>query len=60
MSTEVHSEFNRELHSFPGGLNLRTYKELTNEKEPLITPLPNKIILPLQQHIGIPNKIKIK
>jgi electron transport complex protein RnfC len=42
----------RELHAFPGGLRLPTHKELTNAKSSLITPLPDLIILPLQQHIG--------
>lgn len=54
MDKETHRQFNRELHSFPGGLNLETYKALTNDKKSLITPLPDKIILPLQQHIGQP------
>ena len=43
---------NRELQAFPGGLNIPTHKELTNAKPSLITPLPDLIILPLQQHIG--------
>ncbi len=60
VSTEVHNKFNRELHSFPGGLELKTYKELTNDKESLITPLPDKIILPLQQHIGSPSEAIVK
>ena len=51
---------NRELHQFPGGLNLKTYKDLTNEKKSLITPLPDKITLPLQQHIGIPSEPLVK
>jgi len=55
VNTEIHNKLNRELHLFPGGLELRTYKELTNDKESLITPLPDKIILPLQQHIGQPS-----
>lgn len=45
----------RILYSFPGGLKLSTYKALTNAKESLITPLPDKIILPLTQHIGKPS-----
>ena len=42
----------RELHAFPGGLNIPTHKDLTNAKPSLITPLPDLIILPIQQHIG--------
>ena len=60
VSSEVHTRFNRELHSFPGGLELKTYKELTNDKESFITPLPDKIILPLQQHIGSPSEAIVK
>ena len=60
VSSEVHTKFNRELHSFPGGLELKTYKELTNDKESFITPLPDKIILPLQQHIGSPSQAIVK
>lgn len=52
MNAEIQNKVNRGLHTFPGGLELRPYKELTNDKESLITPLPDKIILPLQQHIG--------
>jgi hypothetical protein len=43
---ELSGKSRRELHPFPGGLKLRTYKELTNDKKSLITPLPDKIILP--------------
>ena len=44
----------RELHSFTGGLIIPPHKELSNNKTSLITPLPERIILPLQQHIGNP------
>ena len=44
----------RTLESFPGGLHLPTFKDLSNHKQSLITPLPDRIILPLKQHIGIP------
>lgn len=44
----------RQLHKFSGGLNVQTFKHLSNNKQSLITPLPNKIILPMQQHIGTP------
>ena len=45
---------NRELYPFPGGLQIPPHKELSNAKTSLITPLPDSIILPLQQHIGTP------
>jgi len=60
VSTQLHAKFNRELHSFPGGLELKTHKELTNSKKSLRTPLPDKIILPLRQHIGNPSIPLIK
>lgn len=51
---------NRELMDFPGGLTLPTHKELSNDKPSLITPLPDRIILPLKQHIGIPAQPLVK
>ena len=42
----------RQLFSFPGGLKIPTHKEISDDKQSLITPLPERIILPLQQHIG--------
>lgn len=44
----------RELHSFPGGLVIPTHKALSDQEESILHPLPEKLILPLQQHIGIP------
>lgn len=43
----------RMLHSFPGGLHLQTQKEISDQEISLQHPLPERIILPLQQHIGI-------
>ena len=60
MSAEIQTKFNRDLHSFPGGLELKTHKELTNSKESLRTPLPDRIILPLHQHIGSPSEPIVK
>jgi electron transport complex protein RnfC len=45
----------REIHSFPGGLKFETFKELTDQIIAIQHPLPNRIILPLRQHIGIPS-----
>jgi len=50
----------RELYSFHGGLQMPTHKELSNQKTSLITPLPERIILPLQQHIGVPAEPLLK
>ncbi|OGT84175.1 MAG: hypothetical protein A3H91_14980 [Gammaproteobacteria bacterium RIFCSPLOWO2_02_FULL_61_13] len=44
----------RELHAFPGGLPLAHYMEWTCGEESLLQPLPARIVLPLQQHIGLP------
>ncbi len=44
----------RELHAFPGGLPLAHYMEWTCGEESLLQPLPERIVLPLQQHIGLP------
>ena len=43
----------RELHAFRGGLSLETHKSLTASQISIQHPLPERIILPLQQHIGI-------
>ena len=44
---------NRQLQDFHGGLHLETHKELSNHKISSIVCLPERIILPLQQNIGI-------
>ncbi len=46
----------RELHSFPGGLQIPTFKELSDTETSIQHPLPERLILPLQQHIGIPSE----
>lgn len=45
----------RELHTFPGGLKMPTFKELSDKEMSILHPLPERLILPLQQHIGIPS-----
>ncbi len=44
----------RALHAFPGGLPLAHHMEWTCGEESLLQPLPERIVLPLQQHIGLP------
>ena len=44
----------RELHDFPGGLLLEPHKEITDQKMSILHPLPERMFLPLQQHIGQP------
>ena len=45
----------RTLHTFHGGVHFETYKHLTNHIVAIQHPLPERIILPLQQHIGMPS-----
>ena len=44
----------RELHDFPGGLLLEPHKEVTDQKMSILHPLPERMFLPVQQHIGRP------
>jgi electron transport complex protein RnfC len=44
----------RSLHAFPGGLPLAHHMEWTCGEESLLQPLPRRLVLPLQQHIGLP------
>ena len=41
---------------FPGGLVLPTNKNLSNAEDSILVPLPERLTLPLQQHIGLPAK----
>jgi len=44
----------RTLHAFPGGLMMTTYKALSDREMSVLQPLPERLILPLQQHVGLP------
>jgi electron transport complex protein RnfC len=44
----------RQLFSFPGGLKLETWKTLSNSEVAIQAPSPERLIIPLQQHIGLP------
>jgi electron transport complex protein RnfC len=48
------ARMSRELQSFPGGLRLDTHMEWTCGEQSLLQPLPERMYLPLQQHIGLP------
>ena len=50
----------RQLHTFPGGLKLETGKALSSEAEAVQHPLPERLVIPLQQHIGIPSLPTVK
>jgi electron transport complex protein RnfC len=42
------------LDRFPGGLQLAGFKELSNREPTVPAPIPQRLVLPLQQHIGEP------
>lgn len=50
----MNTQVTRQLHNFHGGLVFETYKDITSKIVAIQHPLPQKIILPLRQHIGIP------
>lgn len=50
----------RQLHTFPGGLRLATFKDLSDKEMAIQQQLPERLILPLQQHIGLPAEPIIK
>lgn len=50
----------RQLFEFPGGLKFETFKEITAAIPAIQHPLPNRIILPVRQHIGIPSVPTVK
>jgi Na+-translocating ferredoxin:NAD+ oxidoreductase subunit C len=50
----------RILHKFPGGLHLPDNKAMSQQGEISPGPLPKRLIIPLQQHIGAPAKPVVK
>lgn len=44
----------RQLYTFPGGLRLENFKSLSDKESAIQQQLPERLILPMQQHIGIP------
>ena len=40
--------------SFPGGLHPPQHKDLSNQNAIVQAPLPQRVVLPLQMHIGAP------
>lgn len=45
---------------FPGGLQLQTHKRESCNRDSRLVPLPERIVLPLQQHIGLPAKPRVR
>ncbi|HEY9148543.1 MAG TPA: electron transport complex subunit RsxC [Gammaproteobacteria bacterium] len=46
----------RQLHDFPGGLHLPGHKALSTGQPIARAPIPKRLLIPLQQHIGSPAK----
>jgi Na+-translocating ferredoxin:NAD+ oxidoreductase subunit C len=49
-----------ELKTFTHGIHPTYYKELTRDKATVDLPLPQEVIIPLQQHIGAPCQPQVK
>ncbi|MBI5331455.1 MAG: electron transport complex subunit RsxC [Betaproteobacteria bacterium] len=47
---------NSHLHTFPGGVHPEGRKDLSAEPPIRLLPLPERLFVPLQQHIGAPAK----
>jgi len=43
------------LYDFHGGLQLKRHKTVSLKQQIIIAPIPKKLILPIQQHIGDPS-----
>ncbi len=43
----------RRLHSFPGGISLDPHKSETQDTASIRLPIPEKLVLSLQQHVGL-------
>ncbi len=48
------------MKTFPHGLHIPDYKELTSQKPLETMPLPQKVVIPLSQHIGAPASICVE
>lgn len=46
----------RQLHHFPGGLHLPGNKAFSTGSPVADAPVPKRLVIPLQQHIGAPSK----
>ncbi len=50
----------RKLHRLPGGLHMPDNKAMSLNDPVTVAPLPTRLIIPLQQHIGAPAKPLVK
>ncbi len=54
------SGMTRTLHAFPGGLHMPDNKAMSLGTPIAVMPLPKRLVIPLQQHIGAPAKPIVK
>lgn len=47
-------------NTFGGGIHPHDYKELAKDKEIKTMPVPKRVVIPVQQHIGAPAKILVE
>ena len=47
-------------NTFGGGIHPHDYKELAKDKEIKSMPVPKRVVIPVQQHIGAPAKILVE
>jgi len=50
----------RKLYEFSGGIHPQEMKSVSNQRAIVTAPMPPKLILPLQQHIGSPGKALVE
>jgi electron transport complex protein RnfC len=51
---------NMGLKTFPGGIHPHDFKDFSKDKKIEEMPLPQKVVIPLSQHIGAPSKPIVK
>lgn len=47
------------LSDFPGGVHPRQFKELSNQAPIARPPLPEKLFIPIKQHIGVEGQLRV-
>ncbi len=60
LPTDQKKGMNVSNRTFGGGVHPHDYKELTRKKEIRVMPVPVRVVIPLQQHIGAPAKVLVK
>lgn len=54
------SDAEREVHKFNGGVHPSEHKQESTQRPIAKLPIPEKLVLPLRQHVGYVPKIKVK